>query len=102
MANAVEMQSGRPRVVRPDRPQIGRSVMTNVQNVSPMAWKSQNIPEQLAQECLAEAGGNRDRAIALGRKRLREIYLAEIKRAEFDYFNRVRRLEARRKQQLVR
>jgi hypothetical protein len=48
-------------------------------------------PEQIAAECLAEAHGNPERAIALGRLRLREIYLAQIKRAKSDYFDRVKR-----------
>lgn len=48
-------------------------------------------PEQIARACLAETGNNPERAIALARRRLREIYLAQIKKAEADYFDRIKR-----------
>jgi hypothetical protein len=53
--------------------------------------KQYRTVEQLARECLGAAHGNRERAIALGRRRLREIYLAQIKKAKSDYFDRVKR-----------
>ena len=52
--------------------------------------------DDLAGECLAEAHGNPERAIALARKRLGEIYLAQIKRAESDYFAGIKRANAAR------
>ena len=55
------------------------------------ASKQDRTVEKLARECLAEAHGNPERAIALARLRLREIYLAQIKKAEADYFDRVKR-----------
>ena len=51
--------------------------------------------DDLARECLAEAHGNPERAIALARKRLGEIYLAQIKR-ESDYFAGIKRANAAR------
>ena len=51
--------------------------------------------DDLAREFLAEAHGNPERAIALARRRLREIYLAQIKRAESNYFDRIKRANAR-------
>jgi hypothetical protein len=53
--------------------------------------KQDRAVEKLVRECIAEAHGNPERAIALGRLRLREIYLAQIKKAEADYFARVKR-----------
>ena len=51
----------------------------------PGSKQDRNV-EQLARECLAEAHGNPERAIALARLRLRESYLAQIKRAGIRLF----------------
>jgi hypothetical protein len=55
------------------------------------ASKQDRTVEKLVRECIAEAHGNPERAIALGRLRLREIYLAQVKKAEARYFDGIKR-----------